>query len=215
MAIFNQTALNRLQNLTAGLKNVVVTAITASASGEQINWNTYANDSTRFTPQSLFADNTLGIAPLVIVSQTTGFTMTIPAGGFIALPFPATDNDYFRVTGSGNVVIYWVDYPVRPWSYVGTGGGGGGGDASAANQLLQLYPGKLTTASEVTSIDARLTPPESSSDSTVSASASSVTLLAGNVNRKGAVIWNDSTSAILYVRPRRRRRNYYRLYCRP
>lgn len=72
-------------------------------------------------------------------------------------------------------------------SVVGAGGGGGG-DASAANQTLQL--------TELQGINSKTPAPRTPTTTSVASSATSVTLLASNTNRRGVTIANDSTSVL-------------------
>ena len=91
---------------------------------------------------------------------------------------------------------------------VSSSGGGGGGDASSANQTaIQAVAGSnAAKANAIQGLDGGkavavsfsvvgLTPTLSN----VASSATSVTILASNASRRGAVIQNDST-AILYLK---------------
>jgi hypothetical protein len=84
---------------------------------------------------------------------------------------------------------------------VNNDGGGGGGDASSANQLLQLTELEEINTKTPTlvggkvPVDVSLSTISSSTVTSISAIATDTTLLASNVNRKGASFYLDSTDS--------------------
>jgi hypothetical protein len=107
-----------------GNTHCVLTSFVASSNPYLVNWITFSNDNFPFMPQGLYADNTSGTGILTITSQNTGFTIKVQIGAYIALPYPASPNDIWSITGVGQVNIYWVDYPVFPYTYQGSANGG-------------------------------------------------------------------------------------------
>jgi hypothetical protein len=158
------------------MTHCVKTAFTASASIVNINFQQFSLDNFSFNPQAAYFDNTAGEADLIVEVLGLGFTLSIPAGAMQAANFPSPANAQFNITGAGNVVVYWVDYPLT----LTTPNGGNAGTVLIGGQpvSVQVVGGQVGVAGN--------NPVDKSIAATVS--DASTLLLAANANRKTLLI---------------------------
>ena len=85
-----------------------------SATPVGYDFRTYSINQFPFVPQGAYVDNSKNSTPVVLSFDVTGLTMTIPAGAYVALNFPAPKSMQISATGLGVTPITFVDYPVLP-----------------------------------------------------------------------------------------------------
>lgn len=95
-----------------------------------------------------------------------------------------------NTTGTGQITLSFSISPVISilWTVTGSSPSFGGVSAAAVSREVGN-----STATKIIS-------PANTSTTSVTASASNVTLLSSNTSRLGATIWNESTTATLYVK---------------
>lgn len=167
-----------------------------------------AIDGQRFMPSGVFIDNSAGANPITVTIQEISWNVTCPAGGTLMQPYPAPSSQHATITGNGIATVVFVDFPVQPFIFNPAGGGAAVTIANGADVAL----GATTDAAATTDTGnfslialfkrllTKFTNPANANVTTVAAAAADTLLLAANSARQGAIIWNDSTSAILYVR---------------
>ncbi len=79
------------------------------------DFNSIELDGIPFRPSGVFIDNTNGVGTLTVVINSTGFSMAARAGEFLAIPYPAPINQSVDITGDGDAVLIFVDFPVIPY----------------------------------------------------------------------------------------------------
>ncbi len=85
-----------------------------SATPQVFDWRQFAIDNFPFQPQGAFIDNTAGVGPLIVNIQPLNFNVVVPAGVGSQVQFPAPNGQTISVTGDGQAVIVFVDFPVLP-----------------------------------------------------------------------------------------------------
>lgn len=85
-----------------------------TATPYQIDWRQFSVDNFPFSPQGVFIDNSRGTASLVINFQPLNFNVVCPAGIVGQFQFPAVDQQTCSITGNGQAVVTFVDFPVLP-----------------------------------------------------------------------------------------------------
>ncbi len=103
-----------------GTTHVYLTSLSASASPATGNFASLQFDGVPFRPQGVWIDNTNGTGEAIVTIQPIGFSIKVPAGANMAANFPSTENLKYSVTGSGNVNLFWADFPLLPTSTVST-----------------------------------------------------------------------------------------------
>lgn len=127
-----------------------------------------------------------GESPNVVLFDINGNQMAVQNGVAIPGSTPAlllagsdgTNSRFLTVDTSGRAVL--------------TGAGVAGTPAGGVISIQGVVGGTVLPVQVITT--------SSTATTTVAASATNVTLLATNSGRRGATIWNDSTTATLYVK---------------
>lgn len=205
-----QTPVNNFMAPATGTPNSVPILGPFSATPLIVDFRENSLDGLPFVPQGLFADNTQGSAPLVIAVQGMNWSVIVPVGAQISCQYPAPIGQIVSITGNnaGGSIIF-CDFPVLPSQVGGVSSGGGPvtiadgsdvtlgakADAPAANDT-----GAFSIVALLKRLMAKFNAPSTGTATNVAAAAADTLLLASNTARQGAVIFNDSTSAILYLR---------------
>lgn len=86
------------------------------AAGEvyEIDFRDIGLDGRPFVPYSAIIDNSLGTGVLTISILDVGYRVFCPAGGTTQQMYPAPFNQKVALTGEGDVVVVFTDYPVMP-----------------------------------------------------------------------------------------------------
>lgn len=177
-----------------------------------IDFNMESIDGQVFMPSGVFVDNSQGTQPLSITIVETGYTITCPAGQYLQVPYAAPNSQHVNFTGEGPVSIQFVDFPVQPFQTTPTGSSSAVTIANGADVALGTTtdPAVFNPAAAATAISllkgiitqnaAVLAKPATSAITNVVAATADTLVLAGNANRLGAIVFNDSTAGILYLR---------------
>lgn len=94
---------------------------TVSANPYVISWPSFQQANFPFRPQGAKMVNN-GTARLILTNQSTGETNVCPAGATRWVTFTSPANLIHEITGSGDVTIVFVDYPVIETAPVATDG---------------------------------------------------------------------------------------------
>ena len=78
------------------------------------DWRNQALDGEQYVPSGVFIDNTRGIAPLVVRVQNNGFTIVCQPGESMSTQYPAPLDQITEITGLGEAVVIFVNFPVLP-----------------------------------------------------------------------------------------------------
>lgn len=101
---------------------------TLTASPTTYDFRQFQIDNFNFTPQGAYIDNSQNTQAAVFTFAPMGFKLSIPAGAFAAVNFPAPKGLIAQAVGAGPVPVIWVDYPVLPQIFY----------ASAAPQVVNM-----------------------------------------------------------------------------
>jgi len=208
-----QTPVNNFMAPATGTPNSVPVSGPFSATPLVVDFRENSIDGSPFVPQGLFADNTAGAAPLVIAIQGMNWSVVVPIGAQITAQYPAPIGQIVSITGNnaaGSVIF--CDFPVLPSQIGGSAGGGGPvtiadgadvtlgakADAPAANDTgsfsLMAFIKKMSAS--LTSMLTIWAAPATGTRTDVASATADTVILAANANRKGAVIFNDSTAIL-------------------
>lgn len=83
-------------------------------STDSVDWGSYKVNNFPFIPQGAFIDNTQGTGDLTIYIEEIQYTIFVPQGISKQSQFPALDRSTMTITGTGQVSIFFVDFPVLP-----------------------------------------------------------------------------------------------------
>lgn len=114
-------------------RGYVVNAKLTAGTPLSVDFRKIALDGQPYRPSGVFADNTKGTSPLIIVVNEINFSFQIPAGSFSAIPYPAPLQHSVNVLGNGDVTLVFVDFPVIPMGVGASGSGGSGGAWTSAD----------------------------------------------------------------------------------
>lgn len=91
-------------------------SIVASNTPQTLDWTQISQAyQTPFVPQGVYVDASQSTADVVLVIRPLGLSIRCQAGTIQAFSYPAPrHNQKVDVTGSGQVVLSFVDYPVFP-----------------------------------------------------------------------------------------------------
>lgn len=131
-----------------------------------------------------------GESPVVELYNSDGYQLAVYDGTPIPASTPAllvagsdgTNSRYILIDGSSRQVVV------------------GAGTAGSPSGGIITIQGVIGGTAVPVSGTVNLTKSASAATSSVAASASSVTLLSANANRLGATVWNESTTATLYLK---------------
>ncbi len=79
-----------------------------------IDWRQFRVDEFPFQPQGVFVDNSAGVGPLTITINPLGWQFVVPAGAVQSGNFPAPNGQTATITGDGQALVVFVDFPVLP-----------------------------------------------------------------------------------------------------
>ncbi len=79
-----------------------------------LDWRNYAVNNQPFIPQGAFIDNSLGTGDIVVNIQPLNYNVVVKAGVSQAVQFPAPAQCTMSVTGLGQAVLVFVNFPVLP-----------------------------------------------------------------------------------------------------
>lgn len=79
------------------------------------DWREQALDGEQYVPSGVFIDNTRGAGPLRVRETTTGYTITCPPGQTMGMQYPAPLDQVTEITGDGEAVVIFVNFPVLPF----------------------------------------------------------------------------------------------------
>jgi hypothetical protein len=111
-----------------------------------LDWRQFQESSFPFQPQGVFIDNTLNANPVTVQILPLGWNIICAAGGQLMSPFPAPAGQTAQVTstgGGGTASLYFVDFPVLPFS---TGGAAGGMGVTLLGQPITTLPANVASA---------------------------------------------------------------------
>jgi len=211
------TPVNNYLVPATGTTNSVPVVGPFSATPTPVDFREISLNGEQFVPSGVFIDNSAGAAPLVITIQgMQGFSIVCPAGARTARQYPAPIDQICSITGNGNAVCIFTDFPVLPWLDTAAGGGasavtiadgadvtlGAQADAPAANDtgafsvvaFIKRISGTLTSL--LTAFLGSVNPPSTGTVSNMAITAVSQIALASNTNRLGAIFVNDSTNTV-------------------
>lgn len=98
----------------AGTTRCVVSSGTASANPIYVSFGNVDFEGQPFSPQAAIVDNTGSSSAVSIKILPIGYTIVVPAGVVQSVQFPAPAGLSAAITGGGNFLVYWVDYPIFP-----------------------------------------------------------------------------------------------------
>jgi len=118
------TPVNNYLVPATGTTNSVPVVGPFSATPTPVDFREISLNGEQFVPSGVFIDNSAGAAPLVITIQgMQGFSIVCPAGARTARQYPAPIDQICSITGNGNAVCIFTDFPVLPWLDTAAGGG--------------------------------------------------------------------------------------------
>lgn len=203
------TSVNNFMVPATGTPNSYPVSGVFSATPFRVDFREVSLNGEQFVPQGLFVDNTAGAAPLVIAVQGMNYSLQVPAGAQLQTQYPAPIDQIVEITGSGQASIVFCDFPVLPFSISAAGGAsavtiadgadvtlGAKADAPAANDTgtFSLMSFIKRISGNITAFLGFSTPGGTGTLTSVASNVASVTLLAANAGRKGAIIFNDGTA---------------------
>lgn len=178
-----------------------------SSTPKFIDFRDQSLDGLPFRPSGVIIDNSQGTGNLVVLINETGFQIICGAGMGMSMPYPAPINHTVNITGQGQAVVQFVDYPVIPWApsggstaavtiadgadvSLGAKSNSAATDITSSWSVISLLKGILSNLIRATTYIDR-------SGTTSSTAGTSTVLATANPSRKG--FWVQAGSAPIFI----------------
>lgn len=101
-----------------------------------VDWRQFAVDNFPFQPQGAYIDNTASTTAVTLSTNPAGVTITVPAGAFWAIHWPAPNGQTTTIASIGAIStdicnVWFVDYPIIPYQISAA-------NASGASEAVQV-----------------------------------------------------------------------------
>lgn len=131
--------------------NAVIVRETFGIVPHIVNFNDTQLSGVPFRPSGVYVDNVSGDNSILMVINEISLTIVIPAGAFLAIPYPAPLNHTVSIYGQDDIAtLVFVDFPVMPYSSA-VGSGGAFPTEMSVNVLnaVASVPGNDTTGAQL------------------------------------------------------------------
>lgn len=82
-----------------------------------LDFREFQLDGRPFVPYGVYIDNSRSTTDTLITINEIGYQFTAPAGKTLHAPYPAPRDQTVTVSGDGNTVVCFVDFPVIPFIF--------------------------------------------------------------------------------------------------